>query len=141
MIWRIMAPVFAVVVWLAAPHPASAQTISFEEAYDKIARACGADVGKHCAGVPLGGGAVMACLQAKQAEISAGCKATVMQAFASVQKRMQAQASVRKICSADIARRCPGVVQHDGYVLSCVLKASRVVSASCNQAITDAGWR
>ncbi|MEJ1158929.1 hypothetical protein [Prosthecomicrobium sp. N25] len=141
MIWKVLAPAIGAVLFLATPHQAAAQTISFEEAYDRISQSCGADIRKYCAGVPLGGGAVKACLDAKQSVVSASCNATLSEVFTLIQKRMQAQASVRQICDADIARRCPGVVQHEGFVLSCMLKATRVVSAPCNQAITDAGWR
>ncbi len=130
-----------VLVWLGAAQQATAQTISFAEAYDRLAGACGADIRKHCSGVPLGNGQVKACLAQHAAEISPTCTGTIAEVFALLERRTQAQATIRQVCSADIQRLCPGVVQHDGYVLSCMLKASRAVSAACNQTITDAGWR
>lgn len=141
MTYRFFAAAMAAVLWLGAAHQAAAQTISFAEAYDRIAGACGADIRKHCSGVPLGNGQVRTCLANHAAEVSPTCKGVVADVFALLERRMQAQATVRQVCDADIQRLCPGVVQHDGYVLSCMLKASRAVSGACNQTITDAGWR
>ena len=52
-----------------------------------------------------------------------------------------AQKEVLKVCRGDAARRCQGVVQSDGHILDCLLKAASTVSKKCNAAITNAGWR
>jgi hypothetical protein len=106
-----------------------------------LARDCGADVEKYCKGLNLGNNRIADCLAANRAQVSPVCIATMVAVSASLQKRLAAQASVIKICRGDAARRCTGVVQKDAHILDCLVKAERTVSAKCNQAITDAGWR
>lgn len=119
---------------------AQAQTIGFAEAYDRLASACGRDIDKLCANVPLGGGAVKSCLEKNQAKISAGCKAAMTETFQSLAKRMSAQATAQTVCARDITQYCSKVQPYDGYVLQCLLTSTRVVSAPCKQIIVDAGW-
>ncbi len=121
--------------------PASAQTIGYAEAIDRLAVACGADIKKHCKGVPLGQGGVRNCLIRNQAKNSPRCNSTMADVFRLLEIRAAAQANVARICDADARRLCQGVQPGDGNLLECALKARRAVSAKCNQAITDAGWR
>jgi hypothetical protein len=125
----------------AAHYPAGAQTIGFADAIDRLAKACGADIQKYCSKVNLGAGRIRHCLNQNQSKVSAQCRTAVPEVFALLEKRATAQASVLKICDRDIRRVCPGIVSGDGNLLECGLKAERALSAPCNQAITDAGWR
>ena len=118
----------------------SAQTIGYADALDMLAAACGADVQKYCKNVNLGNNRINNCLEQHQSNISFECKKTRADVFTLLQKRANAQASVRGICDADIRSLCPGVVQEDGYLLECGLKAWRSLGDKCRQAITDAGW-
>lgn len=120
---------------------ALAETISFAEAYDRLAKSCGSDIEKLCANAELGGGEVRACLNKNQARVSAGCKATSAEVFASLERRINAQRIAAKVCERDIGRFCRGVQPHDGYQLQCLLTASKVISVDCQEIITDAGWR
>ena len=126
---------------LVIPSGAGAQTMSYADAYDRLAKSCGSDIERVCANVELGGGAVRDCLIKNQARISAGCKSTSTEVFQSLQKRANAQKTAAKVCDRDIGQFCRGVQPHDGYRLQCLLTASKVVSAGCQQVITDAGWR
>lgn len=128
------------IVFAWAVQPAAAQTIGFAEAYDRLAKACGTDIEKLCANVPLGGGAVKSCLDKNQSKISAGCKAAASETFTLLAKREAAQANARQVCARDISQYCSRVQPHDGYVLQCLLTSTRVVSAECKQIIVDAGW-
>ncbi|MGR7997519.1 MULTISPECIES: hypothetical protein [unclassified Xanthobacter] len=120
---------------------ASAQTMSYAQAGALLAKSCGPDITKFCPKVNLGGGALRACMEGKISQVSARCKSDYVMAMASIAKRQQAQQSIYKLCNADAARLCQGMVPGDGNLLSCLLEASKVVSAPCNQAITDAGYR
>lgn len=122
------------------PLAVSAQTLTFAEAYDRLARSCGADIEKLCSKVSLGGGAVKACLDRNQARLSESCKSGSAEVFQSLAKRANAQAAAVKVCDRDIAQNCRGVQPHDGYKLQCLLTASKVVSSACKQVIVDAGW-
>ena len=65
---------------------APAQTIGFAEAIDRLAAACGADIKKHCQGVPLGSGGVRNCLVRNQAKNAPRCNATMAEVFRLVQE-------------------------------------------------------
>jgi len=125
---------------MAIPLGASAQTLSFAEAYDRIAKSCGSDIEKHCSNVALGGGAIKACLDRNQSKLSTGCKSASAEVFQSLRKRADAQAAAVKVCDRDIGEFCRGVQPHDGYILQCLLTSSKVVSSACKQIIVDAGW-
>lgn len=120
---------------------ASAQTISYAEAAGMLAKSCGKDIDKYCSNVNLGNGALVDCMQKQIGKVSAQCKVDYATATASIAKRDAAQDAIAQICNADAARLCPGMVPQDGNLLSCLLLATKVVSPSCNQAITDAGYR
>lgn len=119
----------------------SAQTMSYADAAGLLAKSCGPDISKLCPNVNLGNGALVGCMDANASKVSNQCKADYALATSSIAKRDAAQDAIAKICNADAAQLCPGMVPQDGNLLSCLLKATRVVSATCNQAITDAGYR
>ena len=126
---------------LAFAVPAQAATISFAEAMTVMARDCGKDVAKHCKGVPLANFAIGTCLVENQAKVTPVCIATLAAVRTSLAERLQAQKDALKVFRGDAARRCQGVVQSDGHILECLLKAANTVSKKCNAAITNAGWR
>ena len=121
--------------------PAPAATISFADGMSVLARDCGADVQKHCKGVPLANNAVGNCLIQNQAKVSPVCIQSLAAVRDSIAQRLQAQKDVLKVCRGDANRRCQGVVQSDAHTLDCLLKAANHVSKKCNAAITNAGWR
>lgn len=120
---------------------ASAQTISYSEAGALLARSCGADIEKYCAKVNLGDGALRDCLLAQQSKINPQCVADYQAVVASIAARNAAQQAVPKLCRDDVARHCQGMVPGDAHFLSCLNASYRVVTAACNQAIVNAGWR
>lgn len=123
-----------------AASPASAQTITFADAFDRLNKSCGTDIERHCGDVPLGGGKVRACLDANRAKNSPACNATADEVFAQLEKRAAAQANVPKVCEHDIRQYCSMVKPGDGYRIQCLVQSTRVVSRACQQTIADAGW-
>ena len=121
--------------------PATAQTMGFAEAADKLVAACGQDIDANCKGVNLGNGRMGACLSKNRDRISANCQQTYAAVFAGIERRAQARVAVLKICDIDARRLCGGTAKGDGQVLECMLTASRAISPKCSQAITDAGYR
>jgi hypothetical protein len=119
---------------------ASAQTITFADAYDRLDKACAVDIERHCGNVPLGGGKIKACLDANKAKLSAACSATTQDVYAQLAKRSAAQASVVKVCDRDIRQYCSKVQPGDGYRIQCLVRSTKVVSKACQQTILDAGW-
>ena len=132
---------FTLVLSLIASSAASAQTMSFEDAIAILSSSCGKDINAYCRNVNLGGGRMKACLAQNSAKVSGQCKADFARVEAMVQKRADARVAVLKICDADARRFCGMVQKGDGQILDCMLTAQKGVSAKCNQAITDAGYR
>jgi hypothetical protein len=117
------------------------QTIGYADAIGRLATGCGQDIAKYCAKVNLGNGRIQHCLTQNQAKISGGCRATITEVQRLLQLRAEARRVVIRVCDADMRRLCQGVQPGDGNMLECLLKADRRTSQSCNQAITDAGYR
>jgi hypothetical protein len=121
--------------------PSIAQTLSYADAIEQLAGACGADLRKYCKGVELGGGRLKACLDANQARMSPSCQQARMLVYASIARRAAAQRDIGDICSADIARMC-GTSHADAHLVECLQGVSpAAMSPACNQAFTDTGWR
>jgi hypothetical protein len=129
------------VVVLAAPSLAAAQTMSFEDATAILGKSCGADIESNCRGVNLDAARLKDCLYRNQDSVSAQCRADYIRAFDAIQKRIAARAAVAKLCEREASKLCGGVPKQDGKALGCILAATRGVSARCNQAIGDAGYR
>ena len=59
----------------------------------------------------------------------------------SIGRRAAAQRNIGDICGADIERLC-GTSHADAHLVECLQMTSPVaISAPCNQAFTDTGWR
>ena len=129
------------VVVLAAPSLASAETMSFEDATAILGKSCGEDIESNCRGVNLDASRLKDCLYRNQDTVSAQCKADYIRAFDAIQKRIAARAAVAKMCEREVSKLCGGVPKQDGKALGCILTATRGVSARCSQAISDAGYR
>jgi len=120
---------------------AAAETMSYAEAIDRLAAACGRDVVKYCKGVELGGGKLKACLDGHQNVLSPQCQQTRAVVYASISRRIAAQRDIGNICEPDILRLC-GTSHADAHLVECLLSVSpAAISPACNQAFTDTGWR
>lgn len=133
----------AVLVSIGAGSGAMAQTIGFADAMSRFTASCSADLEQHCRGVPLGGGQIRNCLAQNKLKVSAGCANTYVEVFAMLERRLQAQASAPGVCRGDIRRLCSNFREGQARILRCLIRRdnAKKVSRSCNQAITDAGWR
>lgn len=126
---------------IATPSPASAETMSFESATAILGASCGKDIDANCLGVNLDPGRLKECLASNQDAVSPQCKVDYIRAFDAIQKRVAARAAVSKMCERDKQKLCGDAQNGAGNVLECLLKISRGVSAKCNQAIREAGYR
>ena len=124
---------------IAGVGPATAQTIGYAQAIDRLAVSCGKDIETHCKKVNLGGGRVQQCL--RQANVSSACRSTMAEVTTLLQKRAAARTYVLQACDIDMRRLCPGIQPGDGNLLSCFFKAEGRASPQCRQAVTDAGYR
>lgn len=121
--------------------PASAQTVSYAEAMRLFTRACGKDVERTCKGVSIGEARMLNCMKKNESKISDTCKTTLDATIQSLELRAAAQEAAFPLCEKDITRFCKEYDPGNGRILRCLLSNEKQVSAGCNQAITDAGWR
>ena len=135
----ILGAMLIALTWALA-SPASAQTISYAEAIDRLGAACGKDIETLCKGVRLGQG-TFECLNKNAAKVSDNCKATIATTIESVARRAAAQDEAYNICAPDIRHFCKEYDPGHGRILRCLLLPQNQISAACGQALTDAGWR
>ena len=60
---RFTLPALAALGLLISGLPATAQTISFGDAYARIAKSCGRDIERLCSTAQMGGNGIRACLE------------------------------------------------------------------------------
>ena len=126
-------------VLLAAPAPASAQAMSFEDAGALLGASCGKDLDDNCRGVNLDPTRLKDCLLRNQDVVSVQCKADYPRVFSAVQQRAAARAGVFRICQRDTAKLCSSA--QNAEALQCLASAKRGVSIQCSKTIADAGYR
>ena len=90
--------------------------------------ACKVDVEKLCAGIPPGGGRILSCLKANEAQVSPGCK---QQVSAIVQKAKELGAA----CEGDIQQFCADAPKGGGATLRCLAWNGSKLSLGCQQVI------
>jgi len=127
-------------VALIAPSLAAAETMSFGDASALVASSCAADIVANCRGVNLDSSRLKECLSRNQDVISPACKDNYLKAFDAIQKRVAARAAVANACMREIVRLCAGSTKETSKAIPCLTTASGV-SARCQQAIGDAGYR
>jgi hypothetical protein len=125
---------------LAMPSLAAAETMSFGDAAALLGKSCGKDIDETCRGVNLDTNRLKDCLYRNLDSMSAQCKADYVIAFDAIQKRIAARAAVAKQCEYEIVKKCHGKAKEMTKSLECLL-ATPGVSAKCGQAIGDAGYR
>lgn len=123
-----------------ASAEARAQTVSYAQAGGLLAQHCGEDIMKFCRGLNLGNGAIHDCLAQNSGRLSAACAANHASIRQMTEARAAAQHQVYQACDRDRAQFCPGLVPGDGNIVSCLLEASKVVSASCTASLVNAGY-
>jgi hypothetical protein len=82
---------------------------------------CAADVQKLCPGVKPGHGAILACLEPKQDQVSQACKDVV-------KAKLDA---LYAACQTDVQKFCASVEQGQGRVIKCLKKNAAGLSDSC----------
>jgi outer membrane protein OmpA-like peptidoglycan-associated protein len=136
----IRGPSILLIFVLAAPQLAAAQATNFGDAAAMLGKSCAPDVDANCRGVNLDSTRLKDCLYRNQDAMSAQCKADYPKALDAIQKHVAARANVAKQCEYEIVKKCHGKAKEASKSLDCLL-ATGNVSARCNQAIDDAGYK
>ncbi len=125
---------------LGAPQLAAAQTMNFGDGAAMLGKSCAPDITANCRGVNLDATRLKDCLYRNQDTMSAQCKADYSRAFDAIQKRIAARANVARQCEYEIVKKCGGKAKEAPKSLACLLAISNL-TARCNQAIGDAGYK
>jgi hypothetical protein len=132
---------FLFIFVMSVPSLAAAQGVKFEEAAAMLAASCGKDIDDNCRGVNFDSTRLKECLGRNQDVVSPKCKADYPQAFAAIQQRVSARATVLKLCNWELNHLCRDVRQDPVQGLQCLLEATKKATPNCNKAISAAGYR
>src|SRR3954463_16570043 len=97
---------------LAAAAPASAQTLSFEDAGATLGASCGKDIDDNCRGVNLDPTRLKECFLRNGDSISRKCQDDYPRAFSAIEQRVSARATLSKLCNWEMNHLC-GEVRQD----------------------------
>jgi hypothetical protein len=132
--------IFLLVVALAAPRLAAAETMSFGDSTALLAKNCAAEITANCRGVNLYADRLKECLSRNQDVMSPQCKANYLSSFEAIQKRIAARVTVANACTREIVKLCNGSTKETSKAVPCLMTAQGV-SRNCTQAMVDAGYR
>ena len=128
------------VLAIAAPSLASAQSLNFEDAAALLGASCGKDIDDNCRGVNLDPGRLKDCLLRNQDVVSPKCQADYPRAFSAIQQRISARATLSKLCNWELNHLCGDVRQDPAKGLQCLLESTKKATPNCNKAISAAGY-
>jgi hypothetical protein len=131
-----------------AQQPSKAQT-------DAIRQSCRADYQSHCADVPTGGKAALACLQQNAASLSPACQSAVAavgggggaaaqptppaaapQAGRGSAAMREKAGEMRAACGMDYREYCRGIRPGGGRAMSCLAEHEASLSPGCQRAMS-----
>jgi hypothetical protein len=128
------------IVALAAPSFAAAETMSFGDASALLSKSCAADITANCRGVNFDSNRLKECLSRNQDVLSPQCKTDYLRSLDAIQKRIAARAVVANACAREIVKLCAGSTRETSKSVPC-LTTAHGVSRNCTQAMDDAGYR
>ena len=117
------------------------QTImTFGDAAALLAKSCGAEITSQLPRRQSRRQPLKECLSRNQDVMSPQCKASYLQRFDAIQKRIAARVTVANACTREIVKLCAGSTKETSKSVPCLVTA-KGVSRNCTQAIVDAGYR
>ena len=125
---------------ITSASQASAQTMNFEVAAGLLGASCGKDIDGNCRGVNFDPGRLKDCLLRNQDVVSPKCQADYPRAFAAIQQRIAARATLSKLCNWELNHLCGEVRQDPAKGLQCLLESTKKATPNCNKAISAAGY-
>ena len=126
---------------LAAPLPAKAQTMNFDQATALLAASCGADIDSVCRGVNLDATRLKDCLRKNDDTLSPRCKADYLRATAAVEQRITARGKLVQLCNWELNRFCKDIRADRIKGLQCLLESVKKATPNCQKAVAEAGYQ
>jgi hypothetical protein len=133
--------ILSVVLALAAPSLAAAETMSFGDALGMLAKSCGAEIVANCRGVNPDSTRLKECLSRNRDVLSPQCQSDYLAAFDAIQKRVAARVTVANACGREIVRICGGSTKETSKSIPCLISTPKGISNNCLKAVDDAGYR
>ena len=103
-------------------------------AYAEESLLCADDIEKYCKEIKPGGGRIMNCLKAHEAELSASCRGKIRELQGIIKDCEQA-------CAGDIAQFCKDVQPGGGRIMKCLRERDKELSPSCSAILEMIGKR
>ncbi len=137
--------------WATLAGPALAQQPS-QAQIGAIRQSCRTDYQEHCAGVPTGGSAALACLQRNSGSLSPACEQAVSALSGPPQQgqpppppraaapRMSPREEakfLRAACGRDYRTYCRGVRPGGGQAMACLKENAMSLSPGCQRALAS----
>ncbi len=129
------------VLLIAMPSLASAQSMNFEQATTALSASCGKDIDDYCRGVNLDPSRLKDCLGRNDDSISPQCKSDYPRAIGAIEQRVAARTTLMKLCNWEMNHLCGEVRQDPAKGLQCLLQSTKKNTPNCNKAIDAAGYR
>jgi len=95
---------------------------------------CADDIEKYCKEIKPGGGRLLECLKAREAELSVSCRGKIGELQGIIKGCEQA-------CSADISQFCKDVQPGGGRIIKCLRGHDKELSSSCSAKLEMIGKR
>lgn len=129
------------VLVIAVPSRASAQTMNFEQAAGRLAASCGTDIDNVCRGVNLDPVRLKECLRRNDDGLSPRCRGDYLLVFSAIEQRISARSNLSKLCNWELKHLCGEVRQDPAKALQCLLDSTKKATPNCNKAVDAAGYR
>jgi hypothetical protein len=113
--------------------------MTFSDAAALLAKSCSAEIEANCRGVNLDANRLKECLSRNTDALSPQCATGYLKSLDAIQKRIAARTAVANACGREIVKLCNGSTKETSKSVPCLTTAQ--VSARCNQAIGEAGYR
>ena len=116
-------------------------TKHLQSAVDDFVEGCREELNTYCKDVTPGEGRVLSCLYAFQDKVSPKCESAIYKSLEQLQKIINDQLYAVNKCQDDLETYCKDIEPGEGRLLECLKSNEDKVSASCNQALTDIGYK
>src|SRR5262245_39096493 len=113
------------VLVVAGPLRAWAQTMNFEQATAMLGASCGTDIDNSCHGINLEPARLKECLRRNDDSISPKCRGDYLRAFGAIEQRISARANLSKLCNWEMNHLCGEVRQDPAKGLQCLLDSTK----------------
>jgi len=95
---------------------------------------CADEIAKFCKDVKPGGGRILNCLKAHEAELTASCRGKIGELQGIIKDCEQA-------CAGDIAQFCKDIQPGGGRIIKCLRERDKELSFSCKEKLEMIGKR